>query len=384
MDSIEKIGIGVVGYGMIGRLHTMNYRQLRFLYPGALPALVLRAVCTSREETARAAQEEAGFGTAVTETELLVADSELDVVDVSLPNNLHRPVIEAALASGKHVYCEKPLAGTIEDARAIKDALDRAPSARFGMVFQNRFFPAVMKAKEIIDEGRVGRIYTYRAEYLHTGYQNPERPLSWRLRKEEGGSGALADLGSHAIDLVRYLLGEFETVQGHLETFVTKRPIAHGASVKGPVTVDDVAWFRATMVGGAVGTVEASRFATGTVDHLRFWVYGEKGALHFDLMDPNYLEWFDESLAGGKYGGERGWRRIQTVQYYPDAKVPPARSPIGWNRAHTENQYQFLKAIAEERDPSPGIVDGLRAQLVIDAVERSAAQNGRVVAVMPE
>lgn len=392
----RHLGLGVAGYGMIGRLHTMNYRQLPFVYPDRLPELKLHAICTSRDESARAAQAEGGFTTATTDPNALVTDPEIDVVDVSLPNNMHRPIVEKALAAGKHVYCEKPLAGTIEDARAIRDAVDRAASrtatqqsgglddrgpARFGMVFQYRFFPAVLKAKELIGAGRLGRVYTYRAEYLHTGYQNPERPLSWRMKKDEGGSGALGDLGSHVIDLVRYLLGEFESVQGHLETFVKERPVTKGASQKGAVTVDDVAWFRARMADGAVGTVEASRFATGTLDDLRFWIYGEKGALHFDLMDPNYLDWFDESAPAGDYGGERGWRRLQTVQYYPGAKSPPARAPIGWSRAHTENQYAFLKAIAEGREPSPGIVDGLRTQLVIDAVERSAADAGRSVTV---
>lgn len=378
----SMIRLGVAGYGMIGRLHAMNYRQIPFVYPGKLPGIVLQTVCTSSEESARAAREEAGFNSAVTDLAAIVSDPSVDVVDVSLPNQLHRPVIEAAFAAGKHVYCEKPLTGTVEDARAIARVVrGTSGSPRLGMVFQYRFIPAVIKAKEMIDAGRLGRVYTYRAEYLHTGYQNPDRPLSWRLRKEEGGSGALGDLGSHLIDLVRYLLGEFESVQGHLETFVKDRPRAAGSRERDPVTVDDVAWFRARMADGAVGTVEASRFATGTLDDLRLWIYAEKGALHFDLMDPNYLDWFDEANPGGSYGGARGWQRLQTVQYYPGAQTPPSRSPVGWNRAHTENQYQFLRAITAGRDPSPGIVDGLRAQLVIDAVERSAADEGRTVAV---
>lgn len=384
--SRHRLGLGVAGYGMIGRLHTMNYRQIPFVYPGVLPELTLSGVCTSSNETAEAARAEGGFRTATADVSQLIADPEVDVIDVSLPNNLHRPVIEQALAAGKHVYCEKPLAGTSEDARAIKHAVESAASSegksgRFGMVFQYRFFPAVMKAKELIDAGRLGRVYTYRAEYLHTGYQNPERPLSWRMKREEGGSGALGDLGSHVIDLLRYLLGEFESVQGHLETFVKERPVAKGASEKGPVTVDDVAWLRARMANGSVGTVEASRFATGTLDDLRIWIYGERGALHFDLMDANFLDWFDETDPAGKYGGERGWQRLQTVQHYPGAKAPPGRAPIGWNRSHLENQYAFLSAVFGNREPSPGIIDGLRTQLVIDAVERSAAEAGRAVSV---
>lgn len=376
------VNVAVLGYGMIGRVHSLNYRELPFLYPGQVRPH-LHTVCTSRDETARKAQAEAGFDRATTDQSAVLADGEVDVVDVSLPNGLHRPVIESALAAGKHVYCEKPLAGTIADARAIAAAA-RNSQAQFGMVFQYRFFPAVVRAKQLIDEGRIGRIFTYRAEYLHTGYQNPERPLSWRMKKEEGGSGALGDLGSHVIDLVRYLVGDFASLQGNLETFVKERPVAKGAAETGPVTVDDVAWIQARMAGGAVGSIEASRFATGTLDDLRIWIYGEKGALKWDLMDPSFLYFFDESNPGGAYGGSRGWQRIESVSFYPDAVTPPARAPIGWVRAHAENQYQFLKAVAEGRDPSPGIEDGLKTQLVIDAAERSAASGAGWVEVEQE
>ena len=374
------VNIGLLGYGGIGRVHSMSYRQLPFIYPGKLPRPVLHTVCTSRTETAQAAKAEAGFTRAVASQDALITDSDIQVVDVTLPNHLHLPAVTAALSAGKHVYCEKPLAGNINDARQIARAV-QGSDASFGMVFQYRFIPALMKARELVQEGKLGRIFTYRAEYLHSGYQDPQRPLSWRMKKDEGGSGALGDLGSHVIDLIRYLIGEFDSLQGHLETFITERPVSKGAAETGPVTVDDVAWFRARMKNGAIGTVEASRFATGTLDDLRIWIYGERGALRFDLMDPNFLYWFDESEAGGEFGGSRGWQRLDTVANYPGAKTPPARAPLGWARAHAESQYRFLQAVAEGQEPSPGIVDGLRAQLVIDAVERSAANDGAAVSV---
>lgn len=374
-----EINIAVFGYGMIGRLHSVNYRELPFLYPGSLPPLVLHTVCTSRPESAAAAQGEAGFLKASTDTAAVLEDPSISVVDVALPNSLHRPVVEAALKRGKRVYCEKPLAGTIEDARAIAQAVRKADGSRgapFGMVFQCRFFPAILRAKRLIEEGRIGRVFTYRAEYLHTGYQNPLRPLSWRMNKGEGGSGALGDLGSHVIDLIRHLLGEFSSVQGNLHTFIPQRPLAENPLRRGAVTVDDVAWFSARMANGAIGTVEASRFATGTLDDLKIQIHGEKGALRFDLMDPSYLYFFDETADGGDYGGFRGWQRIESVSCYPGAKTPPPRAPIGWIRAHAENQYRFLKAVHRGEEPSPGIIDGLRTQLVIDAVERSDAADG--------
>lgn len=379
----ETINIGLAGYGMIGRVHGMNYGELPFLYPGALPRPVLHSVCTSREESARGAAAEGGFLKWTTDLDAMLADPEVDVVDVSLPNQMHADVVTAALKAGKAVYCEKPLSGTIEDARRIAGAV-KDSGGRFGMVFQYRFIPAIMKAREMIDEGRIGKVFTWRAEYLHTGYQNPNRPMSWRMSREAGGSGALGDLGSHVIDLVRYLLGDFDSVQGHLETFVPERPLADGSGKTGKVTVDDVAWFRARMADGSVGTVEASRFATGTMDDLNISIHGEKGALRFQLMDPSFLYWFDEALPSGDFGGERGWRRIETAQYYPGAKAPPARAPIGWVRSHAENQYAFLKAVVENSPISPGIDDGLKTQLIIDAVERSAAAGGARTAVEQE
>lgn len=371
----ETLNIGIAGYGMIGRVHGMNYGELPFLYPGSIPRPVLHTVCTSSPETAQSAAKEGGFLSWTTDIDEMISNPEIDVIDVSLPNQLHKPVIMKALSAGKAVYCEKPLAGSIDDAVEIAEAV-RNSGGSFGMVFQYRFFPAIMKARELLEAGRIGRIFTWRAEYLHSGYQNPERPMSWRMQKEEGGSGALGDLGSHIIDLVRHLLGEVDSVQGQLETFIRERPVSKGSSRMGTVTVDDVAWFRARMADGSVGTVEASRFATGTMDDLRIWIYGEKGSLKFDLMDPSFLYYFDDSKPGGDFGGERGWQRFETAQYYPGAKAPPARAPIGWVRSHAENQYAFLKAVAEDREPIPGIDDGLRTQLIIDAVERSADSDG--------
>ncbi|OQX29706.1 MAG: hypothetical protein B0D92_02215 [Spirochaeta sp. LUC14_002_19_P3] len=371
----ESINIGMAGYGMIGRLHSMNYGQLPFIYPGTIPRPVLHTVCASSAASAQAAAREGGFHHYTTSLEELTASPAIDVIDVSLPNSLHRKAVCMALQAGKAVYCEKPLAATLEDAQAMAAAADKS-GAPFGMVFQYRFLPAILKAREILAAGRLGRIFTWRAVYLHSGYQNPQRPMSWRMRKEEGGCGALGDLGSHIIDLLRYLTGDFASVQGHLETFIQQRPIARGAAEMSTVSVDDAVWFKARMKNGSVGTLEASRFATGTMEDLRVEIHGERGALKFDLMDPGFLHYFDEAKAQGDFGGERGWQRLESAQHYPGALTPPARAPIGWQRSHTENQYAFLRAISQNRLPSPGLEDGLKVQQVIDAVERSAKAGG--------
>jgi len=368
---MHKIGIGLVGYGMIGRIHTLGYRELPLFYPGQLPPLHLAAVCTSRPETAQAAAQEAGFDTWLTDAPALMQREDVDVVDCSIPNYLHRATLLAAIAAGKHVYCEKPLALNGLEAREIAHAAQKA-GVQVGMTFNYRFVPAIMRARRLVEGGALGHIYTFRAKYLHTGYQDPQRPITWRLRKEQSGGGALVDLGSHVIDLVRYLVGEFESVQATLHTFVKERPTQRGASQKEPVTVDDVAWVQARMAEGALGTIEVSRFATGTLDDLHIEIYGERGALRFDLMEPNWLYWYDATRPGGPLGGDRGWVRLETVQNYPGAAAPPGRSTLSWARTHAENQYAFLRALVEGKPPQPDIVDGLRTQLVLDAAYTSA------------
>ncbi|MHB0859459.1 MAG: Gfo/Idh/MocA family protein, partial [Anaerolineae bacterium] len=361
-----EIGIGMLGYGMIGRVHSMAYGQLRFMYPGQLSPVVLAGVCTSRRETAFAAAEEAGFRTWCVSVEELLDREDVTVVDVVTPNDLHREMVLAAIAAGKHVYCEKPLALNTEEARTMYAAA-REANVRVGMTFNYRFVPAILRARQIMTEGLLGDVYAFRAEYLHSGYQDPARPLSWRMRRERSGGGALVDLGSHAIDLVRYLLGEFETVQCTTRTYVAERPVRAGAAEKGPVTVDDAAWVQARLANGATGSIEATRFATGTVDDLNLAIYGQRGSLRWSLMDPNWLYWYDARRPAEPIGGERGWTRIETVQRYPGSVAPPARTPLGWLRTHAENQYAFLRAVVTGETPQPDILDGLRSLLVMVA-----------------
>lgn len=366
---MKRIGIGMLGYGAIGRVHTSCYRDLPMLYPGGLPEIVLEGVCTSRRETADRAAREGGFRRGFTDPGELLERDEVDVVDCCLPNYLHREALLQAFAAGKHVYCEKPLAVDAEDARQIAAAAAQH-GVKVGMTFNYRFVPALMRARRLIDEGRLGRIYSFRAEYFHTGYQNPDRPMSWRMRRELSGGGALVDLGSHLIDLLRHLLGEYASVRALTHTFIDRRPAAKGSQEREPVTVDDAAWLEVRLQGGGIGTIEVSRFATGALDDLNIEVYGEKAALMFRLMDANWLYWYDATRSGSPL--EQGWTRLETVQHYPGASLPPPRSILGWTRTHAENQYTFLKAVAEDGSPDPGIIDGLRCQLILDAAYRSA------------
>jgi len=368
---MNKIGIGLAGYGAIGKIHTLCYKELDMLYPNQLPAIDLAAVCTSKPETAQNAAKDGGYRKWFSDVSELIKQDDVTIIDCSLPNFAHKAVLLEAIAAGKHVYCEKPLAVNGTEAGEIAKAAAEA-GVQVGMTFNYRFIPALMRAYQLIRDGALGELYRFRADYFHTGYQDPERPLSWRMDKKLSGGGALVDLGSHVIDLIRHLLGEFEAVQAFTQTYIKERPVTRGAQEKGLVTVDDAAWLQIKLKTGAMGTLETSRFATGALDDIRIEICGEKGALRFDLMDANWLYWFDASRKGGSFGGDRGWVRLETIQHYPGASIPSPRSIVGWTRTHAENQYTFLKAVTEGKTPQPNITDGLRTQLVLDAAYASA------------
>jgi predicted dehydrogenase len=206
---MKKIGIVLAGYGGIGRIHTLALRQLPVIYPDAAADFELRGVCMRTEEKAKQAAVEAGCTRWYGNYEDVLRDEAVGIIDLVTPNDLHQGMIEEALRAGKDVLCEKPLSVTRDEAEAIVKAV-RSSRGRLGMVFNYRFVPALLKAKEMMDRGVLGRIYNFRGEYYHTGYQDPERPLSWRMDFSKSGGGAMVDMGVHVIDLVRYLLGEFD------------------------------------------------------------------------------------------------------------------------------------------------------------------------------
>jgi predicted dehydrogenase len=367
---MDHIGIGMVGYGMIGRVHCLGYRELPILYPRQLPNLNLAAVCTRHEETAQAAVQEAGFQACYTNIDKLLEDDAVNVIDCVVPNYAHHEVIKKALLAGKQIYCDKPLALNATQARDLVQTAEKA-GAQVGMTFNYRFLPAMLRAYEIIQAGELGEIFTFRLDYLHSGYQNPSRPMGWRLRKEQAGGGALVDLGAHLIDLVRHLLGEVETLRCTTRTFIPQRPVSPGATDMEVVQVDDAAWVQAHLHSGAEGSLHVSRFATGAQDDLSVEIYGRLGGLRFNLMDPNWLYWYDARRPEGPTGGERGWTRVETVQRYPGASGLPPRAPVGWGRTHAENQYAFLRALHLGQPCSPNIMDGYINHLVIEAAYTS-------------
>jgi predicted dehydrogenase len=376
---MKTISIGMIGYGGIGRVHAMAYRAIPFHY--ALPAdsINIVGVATTRRETAERAACEIGCDAWTADYQELLARDDVDVVDISVPNHKHEEIVTAAAAARKHIYCEKPLAMNVTQGQRMLAAANAA-GIKTQMTFNFRFFPAIRRARQLVDDGFLGRVFSFRGRYYRSSYIDYDKPLSWRLSREIAGGGALFDLGSHVLDLVYFLLGDFGAVQATLDTLINERPVAAGATEKGPVDVDDIALLHLRMADGTVGLVEISRMGTGLPNDLQIEIFGEKGALRFSSADPSWLEVYDTRDPGQPLGGMRGYRKLETVQRHEGQRSPDWSMPPTFLRTHAECQYQFLKAIWEDGSPSPDLADGLKVQEAMEAALRSSAE-GRWVTV---
>ncbi|PZE55933.1 gfo/Idh/MocA family oxidoreductase [Curtobacterium sp. MCLR17_044] len=375
----------MVGHGFMGAAHSQAWRTApRFFDLGAEPEM---AVIVGRDpERTEAARQQYGWQSASTDWRAVVADPDIDVVDVVSPGSSHVEIAIAALQAGKHVLCEKPLANTVAEAEAMTAAADsaRAQGVRAMVGFSYRRVPAIAFARQLVQDGRIGTVRQVRALYLQDWLADEDGPMTWRLDKSLAGSGALGDIGAHAIDLVEHVTGaSLATVSGTLETFVTERPLmAEGvglsgtaSSERGQVTVDDAAFFTARLGGGAadgaIGTFEATRYATGRKNGLTLEISGSEGAIQFDLEAMNELRLYESNAPAG----EQGFRRILVTE--PEHPYMAAWWPtghlIGYEHTFSHQVKDFVDAIVAGTDPSPSFADGLHVQRVLDAVERSAA-----------
>lgn len=366
--SKRTVRIGMIGYKFMGRAHSHAYRDVPFYFhSGVTP--ILQVVCGRDETGVQAAAHELGFAEWETDWRRLVARDDIDVIDIVTPNHTHAEIAVAAAEAGKHVLCEKPLAMTGAEAKAMLAAAERTKVTH--MVCHNyRFAPAVQYAKKLIDEGRLGRIHHIRAQYLQDWLLDPAAPMAWRMQKSVTGSGALGDIGAHMIDLARFLVGEVDAVTGTLQTFVRERPLADGSGM-GEVDVDDATAFLARFGNEVLGVFEATRFAGGNRNANRFEVNGEIGSLRWNLEQMNELEVYFTSDEPGL----QGFRRIhctESVHPYAGAYWPPGHI-IGYEHTFVNLVSEFLAGIAAGTSPAPNFSDGVRSQLVLAAVERSAA-----------
>ena len=375
-----ELGVGIIGFGFMGKAHTYGMINIPLFYD-APPFTVKHISVCRRSAEGRAAAEKMGYyRRVVADYRELLDDPEINVVTISTPNAYHKEHLIAAIEAGKHIYCDKPVVTSVEEAEEVLAAMRKHGYQGITQVaFHNRFLPAVMRARQLIDEGFLGRVFHYRGGYLHSSNIDPNRPLSWKSRKDLGGGGSMVDLGSHILDMMQFLLGGVESIYATCETFITERRNAATGEMA-PVDTDDLALMVLRHTSGALGTLEATKFATGILDEIRFEIHGELGAIRFNLMNPNWLEVYDVRDAAAPIGGMRGFKRIECVQQYPKpaSGFPSPKVSIGWIRAHMHCMYSFLEAVAEGRPASPSLEEGLGLQRVMAAGYQSAATGTRV------
>ena len=363
---MARIKVGLIGYGGIGRVHAAAYRAIPFYYGLPAESIQIAGVATTRSATAQAAAHEIGCDFSTADYRELLARDDIDLVDICTPNRSHHEIALAAAAAGKHIYCEKPLAMSVAEAREMTEAADAA-GIKAQLTFNFRFFPAIAQAQALIARGFLGRVFSFRGRYHRSSYISADKPMSWRLRREITGGGALFDLGSHILDLLYCLLGEFAGVNGTLDTMIRQRPVTAGATEMATVDVDDIALLQARLPGGALGAVEISRLGTGATNDLVVEIFGERGAIRWDLSEPGWLQVYDTRAA------DRGFAKLEAVGRYPEAKMPDWTMTPDFTRAHAECQYRFIRAIWDDTPTAPSFADGLHIQRVMDAAERSSA-----------
>jgi len=390
------LGVGMIGYAFMGAAHSQAWRSAgRFFDLPLLPRMSV--LCGRNRDAATAAAAKLGWERVETDWRAVVAADDVGIVDVSSPGDTHAEIAIAALEAGKHVLCEKPLANSVAEAELMVAAAERAAAngVRSMVGFNYRRVPALSLARRLVAEGKIGQIRHVRAQYLQDWIVDPQFPLVWRLQKDKAGSGALGDIGAHIVDAAQFVAGDVLTgVSAVTETFVKERPLPEASSglsatggqstgpATGQVTVDDAALFVGRFAGGALGSFEATRFATGRKNTIRLELNGSLGSIAFDFEAMNELQVHDAAGIGGDPSVAGFTRVIVTEPTHPyiDAWWPPGH-PIGYEHTFTHEVVDLIRDIDAGRDPWPSFADGLQVQRVLAAVEESAGAGSRWTAI---
>ncbi len=369
---VPEVGVGMLGYAFMGKAHSNAYHKLSYMTwpPPMRPRLV--ALAGRNQPAVSAAARRFGYAEAVTDWRALIGDARIQLFDNTAPNNVHAEPTIAAAEAGQHVLCEKPLGVTADESYEMWRRV-AATGVKHMCAFNYRFVPAVRLAKEMIDAGDLGEIYHFRGRYLQEWIIDPQVEMVWRLQKALAGSGALGDLGAHVIDMARFLVGEVSTVSALTRTFVSDRPGGH-------VDVDDAFEAAVEFEGGAVGTIEASRFCQGRKNAFLWEVNGSRGSIAFDLERLNELQVHLVASRPGQHA--QGFRQVLVTEaYHPFWEHWwPQGHIIGWEHTFVHEIHHLLQAIVSNGDVRPygaDFEDGYRAAEVCDAIIRSAATGRR-------
>ena len=367
---MRRIGVGVIGWGFMGKTHTHAMRALPLFYPDIDFRVIPQHICSRRLEKAKEAAELAGFARYSDDYRELLADPAVEAVSICTPNAQHEEMAVAAAQAGRHLYIDKPLSVTYESALRIAQAADKA-GVLTQMAYNNRYLPAIMRMKQLAEEGAIGDILSFSGRYLHSGSIDPARPIGW---KQQLQGGVLLDLGSHVLDLLTWIMGYPERGICAVRNLYASRPTKDGGAET--ALAEDHALITLQMPGGALGTVEASKISTGAVDELTIEIRGTRGAVRYDAMDPNFLMYFDQDQPETPLGGRRGYTRIETVGRYPapGGVFVPAKNAIGWDRGHIHCYYSFMDCIAHGKKPSGDVWDGVRLQGLMEKLMQSARE----------
>lgn len=370
-----NINVGLIGYKFMGKAHSHAYLDMpKFFKSKGTP--IMKVLCGRDEAGVREVADTFGWQEVETSWEKLIERKDIDLIDIAAPPNVHREIAISAAKAGKHIFCEKPLAMNVKEAREMLKVVEDA-GIKHMIGFNYRRVPAVSLAKKLIEEGAIGKIYHFRAVYLQDRLVDPNFPLVWRLQKEIAGSGSHGDLGAHLIDIARYLVGEFTEVIGMNETFIKERPLVKlmtGLSAKasggtGKVTVDDATLFLARFENGALGSFEATKFAPGRKNYNSFEINGSKGSIVFNLERMNELQFYSRKDPQ-ETSGFRTIIVTEPIHPYLSAWWPSGHI-IGYEHTFIHEVYDLCEAIANDTSVTPNFYDGVKCQEVLEAVELS-------------
>lgn len=380
----NDLNIGLIGYKFMGKAHSNAYHKAgRFFDLPMRP--VLKVACGRHVDPLNEFADNWGWQETETSWQRVIERDDIDMIDISSPTHTHKEIAIAAARAGKHIFCEKPMALNAPEAREMYEAAKTA-GVKHAIGFNYRRVPAIRFAKRLIDQGKLGRIFHWRGAYQQDWIVDPDFPLTWHLRKETAGYGPHGDLNSHSVDLARYLVGEIKSVQCMMAHFITERSLPDGANEtafgavtgtgRGEVTVEDASLMSVEFDCGAIGSFEATRFASGRKNYNSFEIYGNRGSLCFNLERLNELQIFSRE----DDADSQGFKTVMVTESthpYISAWWPPGHV-IGYEHTFVHEVADFIECIHDDKEMSPSFYDGWQCMEVLDAAARSAREGRKI------